>query len=328
MTGIIILNWNGWEDTIECLKSLFAITDTDFFIVLADNGSSNDSIKKISEYFSKGVTTPFYEVSEGCQNLPDKIENKTCILYALNDNYGFAKGNNIAVNLAKKFSPEYLILLNNDTVVERDFLSKLIEFNKEHPKYEILTPRISYYFNKDLIWNCGGALIWGFRKYYYAGKSISTIKESEFIKIGYITGCALFFKATLVENKSLLTEKFFHGEEDFEFSYRMRRAGKSIACVLSSHIYHKVGVSTKELNNVGKKYTYYLLRFIDMKQQMSRLSYFFWKAVYMPYIARLLRKNELTYTQIFKILKRLNSEASQLDGVSKVKFFDLLNNGL
>lgn len=50
MTGIIILNWNGWEDTIDCLKSLKQITDTEYFIVLVDNGSNNNSVEKIEEY--------------------------------------------------------------------------------------------------------------------------------------------------------------------------------------------------------------------------------------------------------------------------------------
>lgn len=328
MTGIIILNWNGWEDTIECLKSLNQINDTDFFIVLADNGSTNNSVLKIKSYLNESKLFEFYNITESCQELPNIINNKTCILYELEDNYGFAKGNNKGIEIAKKFSPEYYILLNNDTVVEPDFLSELISFINNKPQYSVLTPRISYYFNKDLIWNCGGALHWGFRKYYYANKSISTIKEKSHIDIGYVTGCALFFKAEIIKDYPLLTERFFHGEEDFEFSYRMRRLGIKIACVLSSHIYHKVGVSTKELNNVGKKYTYYLLRFIDMRQQMHPISFKLWKIVYTPYIYVLLKRNGIKFKTIAKLVKKLKREANELDGVTKEKFFELLKNGI
>lgn len=328
MTGIIILNWNGWEDTIECLKSLSQINDTEFFIVVADNGSINESVSKIKAYLKGSETFDFHYISEKEQILPQTIINKSCILYELDDNYGFAKGNNKGLEIAKKYSPDYYILLNNDTIVEPDFLSQLISFINKNQKYSVLTPRISYYFNKDLIWNCGGALRWGFRKYYYANKSISTIKEKSHINIGYVTGCALFFKAALIKNEPLLTERFFHGEEDFEFSYRMRRNGIKIACVLSSHIYHKVGVSTKELNNVGKKYTYYLLRFIDMRQQMHPLSFKLWKFVYSPYILSLLKKNGVSFSVGINIIKRLNKEANELDGVTKEKFFELLNNGI
>lgn len=328
MTGIIILNWNGWKDTIECLKSLFVINDTEYFIILVDNGSTNDSVKQINKFLKNHNEIDFYTITESQKKLPHIIRNKTCVLYNLSNNYGFAGGNNKGIEVAKNYEPEYFLLLNNDTIVEPDFLSKLINFNKENPQYGILTPRICYFYDKNIVWNCGGALKWGFRKYHYADQSISKIKEKIFIDLGYITGCALFFEKDVIKDNALLTERFFHGEEDFEFSYRMRKIGRKIACVLSSHIYHKVGSSTTTLNNIGKIYIHYLNRFIDMRQQMSSLSWNIWKIVYIPYIYILLKRMSVKQTELLVFLRRLICESKSLDGVSKEKFFELLKNGI
>ncbi|MCE5214153.1 MAG: glycosyltransferase, partial [Methanobacterium sp.] len=98
---IVIVNWNGWEDTIECLKSLYHVNYTNFNIIIVDNHSQDDSVKKIKDY----------------------IENKKLILIVNDENYGFAEGNNIGIRYAQKnFNPDYILLLNNDTIVDKEFL--------------------------------------------------------------------------------------------------------------------------------------------------------------------------------------------------------------
>lgn len=328
MTGIIILNWNGWHDTIDCVKSLMNTLGEEFFIVIIDNGSTNDSVTELRKNFSKISDSNFYYCESLSSQLPDKVNNKTIILVNASFNYGFAKGNNIGLNIAKRYSPQYYMLLNNDTEVEPNFLEVLVSFIKDNPTYSALTPRIAYYFNPELIWNCGGSLKWGFRKYYYGDKPISSIKEDNHIDIEYITGCALFFKPSLIETDNLLTERFFHGEEDIEFSYRMKKKGNKIACVLSSHILHKVGMSLGNNYNIGKIYVHYLNRFIDMRLQMPKVSYFTWKLVYYPYISFLLHKLNFSMATILHFINRLEKESKQLNGVSKEKFTDLITNGI
>ena len=107
----------------------------------------------------------------------------------------------------------------------------------------------AYEFDKSKIWNCGGSLSMGFRRYYYAGQCDADIKESVYIPIGFVTGCALFFPPELLDCEGrLLTERFFFGEEDFEFSMRMEAQGVKMACVLDSVIYHKVGASGSRMS--------------------------------------------------------------------------------
>lgn len=121
MTGIIILNWNGWEDTIDCLKSQYKTIGSDFFVILVDNGSADDSIEHLKEYIiQEGITLHIFNGDDS--NLPSSISHGDIILYPLGENYGFAKGNNKGLELAKRYSPEYCLLLNNDTVVTPNYL--------------------------------------------------------------------------------------------------------------------------------------------------------------------------------------------------------------
>ncbi|MDE6096954.1 MAG: glycosyltransferase family 2 protein [Muribaculaceae bacterium] len=329
MTGIVILNWNGETDTIECLKSLYAINDSEFFIILVDNGSRKESIDIISSFINSYEGIESYHISmNDYTKLPRNLANKSTVLYELDDNYGFAKGNNRGLELAKRFNPEFLMMLNNDTEVEPDFLSVLVNFNKEHPEFVALCPKISLYYDKSKIWNCGGNIWWGFRKYHYGGKLESSIKEKDFIRASFVTGCAFFFKTSLIENEPLLTERFFHGEEDFELAYRFKHQGYKMACVLKSHIYHKVGRASKGMNNLGNIYCYYLQRFINMRHQMNFISYKLWKTFYLIYIWLLFTKKGLNPIGTIKFCKKLIYHSSRIDKVDKATFISLLREGI
>ena len=267
MTAIIILNWNGADDTLACLKSL-ADADGDFVVYVVDNGSADDSVSRIQSWI-------------------DEHGEVDVRLVALDRNYGFAMGNNKGLEIAARMSPDSYLLLNNDTEVLPDFLVRLQEFSARHPRYRVLTPKINYYYDKHKIWNCGGRLFFGFRKYFYAGCHDSAVKEREYIDISVVTGCALFFSPELLdEHGHLLTERFFFGEEDFEFSMRMHKSNVHMVCVLDSLIYHKVGASGNRMNRPGKLYLHYLNRFIDVRLHKSVLFYTFWKILNIPLCMR------------------------------------------
>jgi GT2 family glycosyltransferase len=120
--------------------------------------------------------------------------------------------------------------------------------------------------HRNIVWNCGGNLTWyKNRRYYYAGTVVEDTPQTGSSDITFITGCALLFKP---RETNLLTEDFFFGEEDFEFSLRMKKQHKKMACVYDSIIYHKVGQtfskSTSLVSNKAK--LFYICRFIDIKK--------------------------------------------------------------
>ncbi|WP_297480865.1 glycosyltransferase family 2 protein, partial [Thermococcus sp.] len=179
--SIIILNWNGWEDTIECLESLYRITYPNYDVIVVDNGSMDDSIQKIMKY-AEGkieVHSKFFEYNpsnkpikvfevneeearQGIFNKPsyEKFNvNRRMILIKNMENYGYAGGNNIGIKFALSIlNPDYVLLLNNDTVVDPNFLTELVKVAESNEKIGIVGPKIYYYdYNgkSNIIQYCG-----------------------------------------------------------------------------------------------------------------------------------------------------------------------------
>ena len=260
MTAIIILNWNGADDTIACLRSLEDAQGS-FFVIVADNGSADDSIARIKEYVCGSA-----------------LEIK---ILELGHNYGFAGGNNRAVKYASQYSPDSYLLLNNDTEVTSDFLVRLENFRKTDSRCQVLTPRINYYYDKERIWNCGGIVRFGMRRYLYAGAHESSVMGRKPFRITFVTGCALYFIPSVIyDGFTPFTERFFFGEEDFDFSLRMKKRGVRMACVTDSVIYHKVSAAGDSMIRSGKVYLHLLNRYIDIKSKYTRLFFMVWRLVY------------------------------------------------
>ena len=352
MTAIIILNWNGFKDTIECLASLFACVRQDFVWAVVDNGSENESVREITTFLNDSGKD-FSVVKQG-EAPSSPLKAGQGIVYCLKENYGFAKGNNIGIALVEQLAknegsskPSHYLLLNNDTLVEPDFLEKLETFSLEHPQYVALTPQIRYADPRNKIWNCGGKMFFGLRKYLYGEKQVEELEKScharrGFIDINLITGCALFVDRALLgnpdarlrrkskryaqtppsptEETDLLTNRFFFGEEDFDFSLRMQEEGKKMACVLNSVIYHKLGTARKKFDSNKQVYTYYLNRFVDVRQHYSKTMFFFWKNIYSPYIRALMKRSGISKTETVYLLRKLRKESMRKDFVSKEDF--------
>ena len=320
----MILNWNGWQDSIACLESLSKSDYDEFFVVLGDNGSTNNSKEEISSFCNlRGIDSNWIKIGD---TLPE-IANRKVYLYDLQSNYGFAKGNNILIQLVATHKPDYYLLLNNDTEVEPGFLTELINYQSSHTCIKVLTPLIYYYSDKTRIWNAGGRLLWGIRKYHYADSTDVGAKEKEFIPCSFVTGCALLCtQDVLLENNKLFTESFFHGEEDFDFSLRMKDKGIKMGCVTSSIIYHKVGRSSGSIGNkIGLTYCYYLNRFINLRHHLSVLSFYSFIIVYFPYVIRLLSSQGLTIYEAIRFYWKVLIESHKIDEVTYKKFLECAN---
>lgn len=318
MTAILILNWNGHKDTIECLKSLLKLNSNEYWIVVGDNGSTDNSLGEISSYLEK-ENIPYHSADINGEN-NFALGKKEIILLNLGENHGFSRGNNLMIEFINKYSPDNFLLLNNDTVVTADFLQNLVVFQRENPQYKVLTPLIYYFSEPEKIWNAGGRIRGGFNKYHYARCTISPKELPPYLPCTFITGCALFFVKEALDGNRLFIEKFFFGEEDFEFSLRMKRSGIKMACVTSSIIYHKVSSSSKGVTNLNKVFIHYLNRFINLRDYMNPIRYFFTIRLYNLEIYRFLRKTGHSRKETFALLKKLGKESRRLNGVSKEYF--------
>ena len=129
---IIVLNWNGKDDTLECLASIAAIQYADFETVVVDNGSSDDSVAAIR------AQRPELHIIETGQNL------------------GFAEGNNVGIKYAMAHHADYIFILNNDTTVDPLLLQHLVSSAQRHPDAGIIGPKTYYHAHPQVIWSAGG----------------------------------------------------------------------------------------------------------------------------------------------------------------------------
>ena len=230
---IIILNFNGWVDTRECLASLAKIDYPNFEVILIDNGSKDAYQLPLTDYR--------YKIKA--------IYNEK--------NFGFAGGNNQGIRLALSEGADYILLLNNDTVVEPDFLTKLVEAGKNNPEYGILGPVIYEHNNKDRIQFAGGKINWNRTKGEHIVINNKKLAVDNIINTDYITGCCLLIKREVIEKISQIREDYFLYYEDTDWNMRAQRVGYKCGVVPSAKIYHKGSASSTEFSY---PYIYYHTR--------------------------------------------------------------------
>jgi GT2 family glycosyltransferase len=317
---IIILNWNGNEDTISCLKSVKKSDYKNYTVILIDNGSKKSNLLKLKEWVAQNYKkVVIYNTDEAIlgPNKQKEIDFDNClsgeklVLIENNENLGFAGGNNIGLKYFLNTSDSYAMLLNNDTEVNENTFSELISFMEDNKDFVAVTPQIRYFEPNDVIWNCGGEITWfGNRRYYYESNNIAKVPQNGYKEISFITGCALLFKPKIT---GILSEKFFFGEEDLEFSFRQKADNKKMACCFSSILYHKVSrsVNAIKVDIVGHTYLHYISRLINIKQYSNKVMFIIRVIINLSYaIPMVLIRYKFTirqtYYMIYTIIKELN----------------------
>jgi hypothetical protein len=260
--SIIILNWNGWEDTIECLESLYQIDYPDYNVIVVDNHSEDDSIQKIKEYcqgelniesnyFNNNVKKPI-EIFEYFKddiwdlNIFKTINSYEKLIIIKNDeNYGFAEGNNIGMRFVlENLDSNYLLLLNNDTVVEKDFLSRLVELSESDEKIGVSGPKTLYYHQPQVINSAGCKMLWHMGL--GINKGIGETDKGQYNEISEtdsLLGACLLIKSSVIRKCGFLDPDFFLLLEETDFCIRVKKAGYRILFDPQSVIYHKEGIS-------------------------------------------------------------------------------------
>lgn len=250
---IIILNYNTWQDTIECLQSLLQQQYAAYEIIVVDNCSSNDSRTGLLKWAAEKVKVnePFdFTVSEYKNPcfIPVREAQKANIHFLWSDkNGGYAYGNNVGIKFSRRQSTSHFIwILNNDTVVLPDTLQQLQScFYKSGVKVGLVGCIQTYYPQPQIV-QC----LYG-RFYSRIGLSIEqgegiNIKDVEQYKgrrIDYLYGACLLTHTSVLDRVGLLSEDYFLYFEELDFSYRIKREGLSLAFCFDTHILHKQGGS-------------------------------------------------------------------------------------
>ncbi|MBU3191210.1 glycosyltransferase family 2 protein [Clostridium bowmanii] len=232
---IILLNYNGYKDTIECVRSIEKINYENYKLVIVDNNSKDGS----EEIFKKKLQKY-------------KIIQTNC-------NKGFAGGNNIGIKYAVYEGAQYVLLLNNDTLVEAEFLTNLMdETLKEEDKPGISIGKIYYNSGIKKIWYAGGGINYLKGESFQIGCGETDDGKYDRKKnVDFATGCMMLINKEVIEKVGYLSEDYFLYYEDTDYCMKVSKAGYKILYCPKSVIYHKVSASTVALSEI---YQFYMCR--------------------------------------------------------------------
>ncbi len=218
LTVIIMLNYNGAKDTVECIESLKKIDYTNYRILIVDNSSTDESVAVFRSKFPE------------------------LDLYVTEKNLGYTGGINRGFREASRFNPDYMLVLNNDTLVEPDFLTQLVDAMEKNRDAAGIGGLILAEHDRNTIWFGNGKMIkWrGLAIHIDKGLPFEQRSVRELSETDFLTGCMILFRTDHLAKTGLEDEDFFMYLDDIEFSARIRSHGYKLLYQPKAIIYHKV----------------------------------------------------------------------------------------
>ncbi|MAG59632.1 glycosyl transferase [Candidatus Woesebacteria bacterium] len=231
--SIVVLNWNGKEDTVQCLKSIGKLQTSNYTVqtVVVDNASTDGSVKAIKSLKVKGLKI---------------IRNK--------GNLGFAGGNNVGMQHALEDGADFVLILNNDTRVDKNLVVDLLKVAEKQPRVGVLSPKIyftpDFEFHKErykksergkVIWYAGGSLDW--KNVLGHNRGVDEVDIGRYNRTeetDFATGACMLIRKEVLEDIGLFDERYFMYLEDADFSYRARQRKWKILYAPPAHIWHQV----------------------------------------------------------------------------------------
>lgn len=217
--GIVIVNYKGRDDTLECLASLAALTYPCRDVIVVDQDSGDGTPDAIRAAY------PWVHV----------IENPV--------NSGFAGGNNVGIRRALERAADFVFLLNNDTTVEPGLLEPLVALAQSDPAIGVTGPKMLYHADPNTIWSAGGMVDWRGRVAHRFADAADTPEDAP-CDVDFIVGCGLLVKRGVLEQVGLFDERYFLYWEETDLCARIRKAGYRVVYQPAARLWHKVSRTT------------------------------------------------------------------------------------
>jgi len=235
LVAIVLINWNRYRDTLECVDSLRKSTYANIQIIVVDNGSVDESVGRLRERSSD------YQL----------ILSET--------NTGFTGGNNLGIERAMSIGADLIFLLNNDTLIESTAIERLVAAGQNDRSAGVVTPKIFFHPERHLLWAAGTSFDQGTlmgKNVGYRSKDAAEYSRSGYLD--YAVGCALVIRREVIETVGALTEDYFANWEDVDFGLRVNRRGYKVLYEPSAIVWHKEAVAFGGMDN--PQYVYYQTR--------------------------------------------------------------------
>ncbi|WP_318568812.1 glycosyltransferase family 2 protein [Salinigranum marinum] len=225
----IIINWENYEDTSNCIKSLKESSYRNFDITVVDNGSTDESLKKLRVRF------------------PDVN------FIGVDSNKGFGAAVNRAVEPVKNYSYDYTWVLNNDVIFpDQNLLTNLVQDAEENTKIGIITPKVLHYPEINKVWFIKGQINWNIGYPYHQSESqhlFDIFRSNEnysedILQNDYIPFCSALIRTDVFREVGGIPEDYFLYFEDVEYCCRVSEAGFEVKTSQKSIIYHRESSSS------------------------------------------------------------------------------------
>lgn len=308
--SILILNWNGWRDTTECLESVYQTTYPNYEVVVIDNCSANNSVEKIKEwadgktpveskffkYNSDGKPIKYIKYDRATaerggdereEEIKDLPSNKKIVIIQTGENLGFAGGSNIGIRYVIEKGSDYVLLLNNDTVVDKEFLEPLIKTAESNKENGIVGPKIYYYYDPEIIQAAGGKVSWTGLHSLIGEKEKDICQHDKIKEVGFISGAAMMIKRHVTEDVGLFDEDYFLYTEDVDWCYRVSKKGYKLIYIPSSKVWHKGSSSIRKTKNSTPLYYRTRNKILFMRKNANLIHWM----IFLPFFSLFILKN-------------------------------------
>jgi GT2 family glycosyltransferase len=324
---IVVLNWNGWRDTIECLESLFRLVYPSYTVVVCDNDSTDHSLEKIKKW-AKGdllfvatnlqlahLTTPsvpkpltYIEYPEPPAGTMACSQVRSLVLIQTGRNGGFAAGCNAGMRYAlAQDDCDFVWLLNNDTVVEKDALSRMTERMLDEPRLGICGSVLLNYDAPHTVQAYGGRRYSPWRARVLPDTRTNSAGEDSLQRIDYVLGASMLVRRSFLDRVGLMEEAYTFYFEELDWA---ARAGREylLGYAPLSHVYHKEGASlgTRVQRNA---------RSSSSEWYVARSRILFTRKFYPQYLPTALAW--VAFTALHRLLTGQFSKAAQIAGAAR-----------
>lgn len=290
--SVVVLNWNGWKDTIECLKSLCRSTYPNYDVIVVDNGSQDDSTVRIQAWMEARRQVRFQlldDASDGSQIITSgdagvgtgtasrsHVEKTPCTTQELTlirnqQNLGFARGNNVGMRHALHGSnAEYVVVLNNDTVVDENLIVELARCAENDEGIGAVAPVIySYNYPDKVLDSSGGRMNFWTGRFHSMPNDVKQTTDIEMLR-----GPCYLLKRRAIERAGMFDKNFFLFWEEYDLSFRIRQRGYRICYTPYAKVWHKGGAGT---TRNPRLWFYHQMRspLFFMRKHATRAQYYF-----------------------------------------------------
>ncbi len=221
LVRVVVLTWNGRDDTLACVESILALTYPRFRLLVVDNASADGTEAALRQQHGAAL---------------DYVRNESNLLYA--------GGMNVGLEWALREHSDFVLLLNNDTVLDPALLTALVARAATDPRIAAVGPKIYYHASRERLWFAGGELpLWRGWPRHRGLREIDRGQHDRSRDVDYLTGCALLLRTTVLPDVGLLDPGFTMYAEDADWCLRARARGYRLVYEPAARMWHKVSAS-------------------------------------------------------------------------------------